>query len=77
LSTGYQGGYSDHINSHVNAHSRWYQPGTGIFTSRDTWTLDPDPINRRLLPTTCISLIRSSLCSGSRYGRDRGVGYGG
>src|SRR5690606_37066904 len=40
---GYQGEYTDPDTGKVNMHARWYQPGTGTFTSRDTATLDPIP----------------------------------
>ncbi|WP_108724619.1 LamG-like jellyroll fold domain-containing protein [Streptosporangium minutum] len=40
---GYQGEYTDPDTGKVNMHSRWYQPGTGTFTSRDTATLNPSP----------------------------------
>ncbi|MEV4751820.1 LamG-like jellyroll fold domain-containing protein [Streptosporangium sp. NPDC049248] len=40
---GYQGEYTDPDTGKVNMHTRWYQPGTGTFTSRDTATLNPDP----------------------------------
>ncbi len=43
LSLGYQSGYTDPDTGDVNMASRWYQPGTGTFTSRDTWLLDPNP----------------------------------
>ncbi|WP_156753515.1 polymorphic toxin-type HINT domain-containing protein [Actinokineospora pegani] len=43
---GFQGGYTDPVTGQVNAHSRWYDPATGVFTSRDTWTLDPYPVVR-------------------------------
>ncbi|WP_346114042.1 polymorphic toxin-type HINT domain-containing protein [Nonomuraea maheshkhaliensis] len=42
-SLGYQGEYTDPDTGKVNMHARWYQPGTGTFTSRDTWTLEPNP----------------------------------
>ncbi|MFF8279716.1 LamG-like jellyroll fold domain-containing protein [Streptomyces lateritius] len=42
-SVGYQSGWTDSSTGEVNMASRWYQPGTGGFTSRDTWQLDPDP----------------------------------
>ncbi|WP_405603897.1 DNRLRE domain-containing protein [Streptomyces sp. NBC_01410] len=42
-SLGYQSGWTDSSTGEVNMASRWYQPGTGSFTSRDTWQLDPDP----------------------------------
>ncbi|SEH01782.1 RHS repeat-associated core domain-containing protein [Nonomuraea solani] len=42
-SLGYQGEYTDPDTGKVNMHARWYQPGTGTFTSRDTATLDPAP----------------------------------
>ncbi|MFD9420605.1 RHS repeat-associated core domain-containing protein [Streptomyces goshikiensis] len=42
-SLGYQSGWTDASTSEVNMASRWYRPGTGGFTSRDTWQLDPDP----------------------------------
>ncbi|MFC4005817.1 RHS repeat-associated core domain-containing protein [Nonomuraea purpurea] len=38
---GYQGEYTDPETGKVNMHARWYQPGTGAFTSRDTMTLEP------------------------------------
>ncbi|MEU7855206.1 LamG-like jellyroll fold domain-containing protein [Nonomuraea sp. NPDC049141] len=40
---GYQGAYTDPDTGKVNMHARWYQPGTGNFTSRDTATLNPSP----------------------------------
>uniref|UniRef100_UPI003F4946E8 RHS repeat-associated core domain-containing protein n=1 Tax=Nonomuraea sp. CA-252377 TaxID=3240003 RepID=UPI003F4946E8 len=40
---GYQGEYTDPDTGKVNMHARWYQPGTGTFTSRDTATLTPNP----------------------------------
>ncbi|TMR22398.1 hypothetical protein ETD86_11950 [Nonomuraea turkmeniaca] len=40
---GYQGEYTDPDTGKVNMHARWYQPGTGTFTSRDTATLNPNP----------------------------------
>ncbi|MGW3353761.1 RHS repeat-associated core domain-containing protein [Nonomuraea rubra] len=42
-SLGYQGGYTDPDTGTVNMHARWYQPGTGAFTSRDDWTLPASP----------------------------------
>ncbi|AQZ68967.1 Rhs family protein [[Actinomadura] parvosata subsp. kistnae] len=43
---GYQSEYTDPDTGNVNMHARWYQPGTGTFTSRDTWTLEPNPSAR-------------------------------
>ncbi|WP_326656724.1 LamG-like jellyroll fold domain-containing protein [Streptomyces sp. NBC_00385] len=43
---GYQSGWTDPTNGDVNMAARWYQPGTGTFTSRDTWLLDPSPAAR-------------------------------
>ncbi|NUW41369.1 RHS repeat-associated core domain-containing protein [Nonomuraea rhodomycinica] len=40
---GYQGEYTDPDTGKVNMHARWYQPGTGSFASRDTWTLPAEP----------------------------------
>ncbi|MEU9830790.1 polymorphic toxin-type HINT domain-containing protein [Streptosporangium sp. NPDC048047] len=40
---GYQGEYTDPDTGKVNMHARWYRPGSGTFTSRDDWTLDPVP----------------------------------
>jgi len=40
---GYQGEYTDPDTGRVNMLARWYRPGTGTFTSRDTLTLDPSP----------------------------------
>ncbi|WP_307874757.1 DNRLRE domain-containing protein [Frankia nepalensis] len=39
LHIGYQGSWTDPATSKVNAQARWYTPGTGTFTSRDTATL--------------------------------------
>ncbi|MEV8632560.1 polymorphic toxin-type HINT domain-containing protein [Streptosporangium sp. NPDC051023] len=39
---GYQGEYTDPDTGKVNMYARWYQPGTGAFTSRDSVTLTPD-----------------------------------
>ena len=44
LPAGFQGGYTDPDSGLVNAHARWYDPALGAFTSRDTWTLEPDPL---------------------------------
>ncbi|MEU6984955.1 LamG-like jellyroll fold domain-containing protein [Streptomyces sp. NPDC046324] len=43
---GFQSGWTDTATGEVNMASRWYQPGTGGFTSRDTWQLDPTPSGR-------------------------------
>ncbi|MFE6417422.1 LamG-like jellyroll fold domain-containing protein [Streptomyces rochei] len=43
---GYQSGWTDPANGNVNMAARWYQPGTGSFTSRDTWQLNPSPSAR-------------------------------
>ncbi|WP_433362735.1 RHS repeat-associated core domain-containing protein [Streptosporangium sp. CA-115845] len=40
---GYQGGYTDPDTGKVNMASRWYQPSTGSFVSRDTLGQVPDP----------------------------------
>ncbi|MFI8522751.1 LamG-like jellyroll fold domain-containing protein [Streptomyces sp. NPDC085481] len=40
---GYQSGWTDNATGEVNMAARWYQPGTGNFTARDTWQLDPSP----------------------------------
>ncbi|MFE0154675.1 RHS repeat-associated core domain-containing protein [Nonomuraea sp. NPDC059007] len=40
---GYQRAYIDPDTGKTNMHARWYQPGTGTFTSRDTATLNPNP----------------------------------
>ncbi|MER7366332.1 polymorphic toxin-type HINT domain-containing protein [Nonomuraea wenchangensis] len=45
-SLGYQSEYTDPDTGTVNMHARWYQPSTGTFTSRDDWTLEPDPSAR-------------------------------
>ncbi|MEV1005623.1 RHS repeat-associated core domain-containing protein [Nonomuraea sp. NPDC050202] len=42
-SLGYQTEYTDPDTGTVNMHARWYQPGTGTFTSRDDWTLPASP----------------------------------
>ncbi|MER5965389.1 LamG-like jellyroll fold domain-containing protein [Streptomyces sp. NPDC002057] len=43
---GYQSGWTDTTTGEVNMAARWYQPGTGGFTSRDTWQLAPTPSGR-------------------------------
>lgn len=43
---GFQSGWTDPSSGDVNMASRWYQPGTGSFASRDTWLLDPSPAAR-------------------------------
>jgi RHS repeat-associated protein len=43
---GFQGGYTDPVTGQVNAHSRWYDPALGTFLSRDTWTLEPNPVSQ-------------------------------
>ncbi|MEU3075690.1 RHS repeat-associated core domain-containing protein [Streptomyces laurentii] len=40
---GYQSGWTDTTTGEVNMAARWYQPGTGNFASRDTWTLEASP----------------------------------
>ncbi|MEV6464238.1 RHS repeat-associated core domain-containing protein [Kitasatospora sp. NPDC051702] len=40
-SLGYQSGWTDPDSGDVNMAARWYRPGTGSFTSRDSWLLDP------------------------------------
>jgi RHS repeat-associated protein len=42
-SLGYQSGWTDTNTSKVHMGARWYDPAAGQFTSRDTWTLDPEP----------------------------------
>ncbi|WP_329491956.1 RHS repeat-associated core domain-containing protein [Kitasatospora sp. NBC_01246] len=42
-SLGYQSGWTDPDSGDVNMAARWYRPGTGGFTSRDSWQLDPSP----------------------------------
>lgn len=43
---GFQSGWTDPTTGEVNMAARWYQPGAGGFTSRDTWQLDPTPSGR-------------------------------
>jgi RHS repeat-associated protein len=40
---GYQSGWTDPDSGDVNMAARWYQPGTGSFSSRDTMLLNPSP----------------------------------
>ncbi|MFI8460463.1 LamG-like jellyroll fold domain-containing protein [Kitasatospora sp. NPDC085464] len=40
-SLGYQSGWTDPASGDVNMAARWYRPGTGGFTSRDSYLLDP------------------------------------
>lgn len=42
-SLGYQSGWTDPTTGQVNMNARWYQPGSGTFTSRDSWNLSPNP----------------------------------
>ncbi|WP_380286423.1 LamG-like jellyroll fold domain-containing protein [Kitasatospora purpeofusca] len=42
-SLGYQSGWTDPTTGDVNMSARWYRPGTGGFTSRDSWQLNPSP----------------------------------
>ncbi|WP_406192102.1 DUF6531 domain-containing protein [Kitasatospora sp. NBC_01560] len=42
-SLGYQSGWTDPDTGDVNMAARWYRPGTGGFTSRDSWQLNPSP----------------------------------
>lgn len=42
-SLGYQSGWTDPSTGDVNMASRWYRPGTGGFTSRDSYLLNPSP----------------------------------
>ncbi|MGW4960625.1 RHS repeat-associated core domain-containing protein [Nonomuraea sp. NPDC004186] len=78
---GYQGEYTDPDTGKVNMHARWYQPGTGTFTSRDTAGLSPSPSvqsNRYTYanaspltgtdPTGRYTVIDNGSISGSGYG---------
>ncbi|MEU6972945.1 LamG-like jellyroll fold domain-containing protein [Kitasatospora aureofaciens] len=40
-SLGYQSGWTDPTTGDVNMAARWYRPGTGGFTSRDSYLLNP------------------------------------
>ncbi|MFR9794354.1 DNRLRE domain-containing protein [Streptomyces sp. MS06] len=40
---GYQGEYTDPDTGQVDMHARWYDPETGGFSARDSWTLSPVP----------------------------------
>ncbi|WP_378526674.1 RHS repeat-associated core domain-containing protein [Nonomuraea angiospora] len=84
---GYQGEYTDPDTGKVNMHARWYQPGTGTFTSRDTATLDPNrsvQANRYTYanaspltgtdPTGHYTIDSGSL-SGTGYGGSGSSGY--
>ncbi|MFD4656187.1 LamG-like jellyroll fold domain-containing protein [Kitasatospora sp. NPDC058444] len=42
-SLGYQSGWTDPSTGDVNMAARWYRPGTGGFTSRDSYLLNPSP----------------------------------
>lgn len=42
---GYQSGWTDATTGKTNMAARWYDPGTGQFTSRDTWSLSPNPVS--------------------------------
>ncbi|WP_344121994.1 DNRLRE domain-containing protein [Streptomyces blastmyceticus] len=43
ISIGYQGDWTDPSSKQVDMAARWYDSGTGAFTSRDSMTLDPKP----------------------------------
>ncbi|ATO85560.1 hypothetical protein ACWT_6145 [Actinoplanes sp. SE50] len=43
LPLGFQGGWSDQDTTLLNTDSRWYNPESAGFNSRDTYTLKPDP----------------------------------
>ncbi|MGW4966060.1 RHS repeat-associated core domain-containing protein [Nonomuraea sp. NPDC004186] len=87
---GYQGEYTDPDTGKVNMHARWYQPGTGTFTSRDTADLNPNPsvqANRYTYanaspltgtdPTGHATVIDSGSLSGLSGSGYSGAGYGG
>ncbi|WUH64387.1 DNA/RNA non-specific endonuclease [Streptomyces sp. NBC_00441] len=40
---GYQGGYTDPATGQTDMAARWYDPTTGGFSARDSWTLTPAP----------------------------------
>ncbi|RKE05089.1 RHS repeat-associated protein [Streptomyces sp. TLI_171] len=40
---GYQSAWTDPTTGDVDMAARWYQPGTGTFTARDSWSLNPSP----------------------------------
>lgn len=44
---GYQGEWTDSSTGRVNMHSRWYNPETGQFDSRDTADVSPAPASGR------------------------------
>jgi RHS repeat-associated protein len=44
---GYQSGWTDSVTSRVNMWSRWYNPGTGQFDTRDGATLSATPTSGR------------------------------
>jgi RHS repeat-associated protein len=44
LPLGFQGGWSDPTSGRLNAHARWYEPGSAAFLTRDSVTLDPNPV---------------------------------
>ncbi|MGA5759772.1 polymorphic toxin-type HINT domain-containing protein [Nonomuraea bangladeshensis] len=75
-SLGYQSEYTDPDTGTVNMHARWYQPGTGTFTSRDTWTLPPIPS----IQANRYTYVNGSPLTGvdpSGHGKDLGGGGGG
>ena len=42
---GYQGDWTDSGTGKVDMGARWYDPTTGSFASRDSWSLNPQPSN--------------------------------
>ncbi|WP_344884435.1 RHS repeat-associated core domain-containing protein [Nonomuraea antimicrobica] len=78
---GYQGEYTDPGYRQVNMHARWYQPGTGTFTSRDTATLTPNPSVQANRYTYANASPLTGIDPTGHYTIDSGslagVGYGG
>ncbi|MFE9989800.1 LamG-like jellyroll fold domain-containing protein [Streptomyces sp. NPDC005381] len=74
---GYQSGYTDPTSGDINAAARWYQPGTGTFTGRDTWQLMPMPSAQANRYTYANGApLNGTDQSGHTAHADAGGGYG-
>ncbi|WP_258024269.1 LamG-like jellyroll fold domain-containing protein [Streptomyces bambusae] len=76
---GYQSGWTDPATNEVNMAARWYQPGIGSFTSRDTWQLDPteNALEANRYAYAAGGPLNGTDPSGHQNLRDAGGGGGG
>jgi len=73
---GYQGEYTDPDTGKVNMHARWYQPGTGTFTSRDTAILNPNPSVQANRYTYANASPMTGIDPTGLYTASTGMGHG-